>query len=256
MQIRILGCSGGIGAGLRTTSLLIDDDVLIDCGSGVGDLPLEELSRIRHIFLTHGHLDHIAFIPFLVDSILDDLVNDPITIHLQREILEMLREHIFNWQIWPDFSRLPDETNPVIKYEVITPEQQIVIGERLFEAIPVTHTQPAVGYRVQSADGGSFAFTGDTRSTDRFWEVLNTHPELNILIAECAYADHEEVLSQIAGHHRPSTLAEDLGKLQHRPELYITHQKPGEEEQIMRELKQLLNDWDPKSLQRGQLFEL
>lgn len=256
MQIRILGCSGGIGVGLRTTSILIDNNVLIDCGSGVGDLTLVELGKIRHIFLTHGHLDHIAFIPFLVDSVFEDLVNNPITIHLQRETLEMLREHIFNWQIWPDFAKLPDETNPVIKYEVITPEQQIVLGDRLFEAIPVTHTQPAVGYRVQSPDGGSFAFTGDTRNTDRFWEVLNTHPELNILIAECAYADHEEVLSQIAGHHRPSTLAEDLGKLQHHPELYITHQKPGEEEQIMRQLKKLLNDWEPKSLQRGQLFKL
>jgi hypothetical protein len=73
---------------------------------------------------------------------------------------------------------------------------------------------------------------------------------------ECAYADHEEVLSEIAGHHRPSTLAEDLGKLQHKPELYITHQKPGEEDQIMRELKLLLGEWVPKSLRQGQVFVL
>ena len=256
MQIRILGCSGGIGKDLRTTSILIDNDVLIDCGSGVGDLTLEELANIRHIFLTHGHLDHIAYIPFLVDSIFDELINNPITIHLQKETLEMLRNHIFNWQIWPDFARLPDENNPVIKYDVIAPEQSITLDERLFEAIPVTHTQPALGYRVESPDGGSFAFSGDTRNTDRFWEVLNTHPELNLLFVECAYADHEVQLSQIAGHHRPSTLAEDLGKLQHHPKLYITHQKPGEEEQIMHELKQLINDREPQILQSGQVFKI
>ena len=101
MQVRILGCSGGIGDGLRTTSILIDNDVLIDCGSGVGDLTLDELGKIKHIFLTHGHLDHIAFIPLLLDSVFDDLVSNPITIHLQAETLEMLTEHIFNWKIWP-----------------------------------------------------------------------------------------------------------------------------------------------------------
>jgi ribonuclease BN (tRNA processing enzyme) len=256
MQVRILGCSGGIGNGLRTTSILIDHDVLIDCGSGVGDLTLDELAGIRHIFLTHGHLDHIAFIPLLVDSAFDNLVGNPITIHLQAETLEMLTEHIFNWKIWPDFARLPEEDNPVMKYEVIKPGQQLELDGRLFEAIAVTHTQPAVGYRVQSPAGGSFAFTGDTRNTDHFWEVLNTHPELNLLFVECAYADHEVTLSQIAGHHRPSTLAEDLHKLQHHPELYITHHKPGGEEQIMNELRELLDDREPKSLQRGQVFEL
>jgi ribonuclease BN (tRNA processing enzyme) len=256
MQLRVLGCSGGIGSGLRTTSLLIDDDVLIDCGSGAGDLTLEELRGIRHIFLTHGHLDHIAFIPFLVDSVFDALVGNPLTVHLQIETLNVLRQHIFNWQIWPDFAKLFDEANPVIEYEVISPGQQITLKGRHIEVIPVTHTQPAVGYRVQAPGGGSFAFSGDTRNTDRFWEVLNAYPNLDLLIVECAYADHEEALSQIAGHHRPSTLVEDLRKLHHQPALYITHPKPSEEEQIMRELLALIDGRDPKMLRRGQIFKL
>ena len=49
MQIRVLGCSGSIAAGSRTTSFLLDDDVLIDAGTGVGDLTLDELARIDHI---------------------------------------------------------------------------------------------------------------------------------------------------------------------------------------------------------------
>jgi len=256
MKIRVLGCSGGIGPGLRTTSLLIDDDVLIDCGSGVGDLALDEQGRIKHIFLTHGHLDHIAFIPFLVDSAFDALVDNPITIHLLAETLDMLRQHIFNWQIWPDFAKLPDEENPVIQYDVITPGQQVKLDDRIIEAIPVTHTQPAVGYRIQSPLGGSFAFSGDTKSTDEFWTVLNNYSNLDVLMMECAYDDHEEALSQIAGHHRPSTLAEDLLKLKHHPELYITHHKPGEEAQIMSELAELVEGRELKALKRGKIFEL
>jgi ribonuclease BN (tRNA processing enzyme) len=234
----------------------VDSDVLIDCGSGVGDLTPDEMRGIRHIFLTHGHLDHITFIPFLVDSVFDALVDNPITIHLQEATLQMLREHIFNWQIWPDFAKLPDEANPVIKYDVITPGQQLSLNRRHIEVIPVTHTQPAVGYRIQESGGGSLAFSGDTRSTDRFWEVLNAYPDLDILFVECAYADHEEALSQIAGHHRPSTLAEDLRKLHHQPAVYITHHKPGEEEQIMRELSGLVQHRELKALRQGQVFEL
>ena len=67
MKIKILGCSGGIGGELRTTSMLVDGDILIDAGTGVGDLSIEELLAIDHIFITHSHLDHIAFIPLLLD---------------------------------------------------------------------------------------------------------------------------------------------------------------------------------------------
>ena len=53
MKLRILGCSGGIGGRhLRTTSMLADHDVLIDAGTGVGDLSLTELSLIDHIFIS------------------------------------------------------------------------------------------------------------------------------------------------------------------------------------------------------------
>ena len=40
MKLRILGCSGGISGDLRTTSMLLDHDVLIDAGTGVGDLSI------------------------------------------------------------------------------------------------------------------------------------------------------------------------------------------------------------------------
>ena len=256
MKIRVLGCSGGIGPDLRTTSILIDDDVLIDCGSGVGDLSMDEMSRIRHIFITHGHLDHIAFLPFLVDSAFETLVDNPITIHIQNETLSMLREYIFNWKIWPDFAKLPNEENPVIRYNVLTQCEDLIIDNRIFQAIPVTHTQKAVGYRVESASGNSFAITGDTKSTDQFWDVLNSYSSLDLLFIECAYPDHEKEISNIAGHHRPETLANDLNKLNHATELYIMHLKPGMEDQIISEIKGRLPNRVPKILKRGQVFSV
>ena len=68
MQIKVLGNSGGIGGSLRTTALLVDDDILIDAGTGAADLSIDEMLKIDHIFLTHSHLDHIACVPLLSDT--------------------------------------------------------------------------------------------------------------------------------------------------------------------------------------------
>ena len=113
MKLKILGCSGGISTNLRTTSMLLDNDVLIDAGTGVGDLSLTELSMIDHVFVTHSHLDHVACIPFLVDS--TNIMRDkPLTVHATEETLDILRQHLFNWKIWPDFTRIPDERQPYL----------------------------------------------------------------------------------------------------------------------------------------------
>ena len=64
-MIRVLGCSGSIAARCHTTSFLLDDDILIDAGTGVGELRLDELARINHILISHSHLDHILSIPLL-----------------------------------------------------------------------------------------------------------------------------------------------------------------------------------------------
>jgi len=62
MQIRVLGCSGSIGGECRTTAFLLDADVLIDAGTGVGDLTLDELCKVDHILISHSHLDHVLSI--------------------------------------------------------------------------------------------------------------------------------------------------------------------------------------------------
>ena len=109
MHIRILGCSGGIGAGSRTSAMLIDDDVLLDAGTGIGDLALDDLHSIRHVFLTHAHLDHIAGLPMLIDSIFTEEVDTPVTVYGRTETLKAIQDHLFNWVIWPDFADLPTQ---------------------------------------------------------------------------------------------------------------------------------------------------
>ena len=68
--------------------------------------------------------------------------------------------------------------------------------------IAVNHVVPAAGYRVQNGVG-CFAFSGDTTSNDAFWEALNRHDKLDLLIVESAFADEDRELSSKAHHYCP-----------------------------------------------------
>jgi 3',5'-cyclic-nucleotide phosphodiesterase len=100
---------------LRTTSFLVDSDILIDAGTGVGDLTLAELSQIDAIFITHSHLDHVASIPFLVDTV-GGMRSRPLVVYATRATTEILRNHLFNWAIWPEFSEIPTPEAPFLRY--------------------------------------------------------------------------------------------------------------------------------------------
>jgi ribonuclease BN (tRNA processing enzyme) len=206
MKVSVLGCSGGINQNVATTSFLVDDDILIDAGTGVGDLSLEEMRRIKHIFITHSHLDHIASIPLLADTLFDDLMGHPLTVYALPETIKALRDHIFNWTIWPNFTELPDKTNAVLKFKAMAAGSVYKLSGRDIEMISVNHTVPGVGYCIK-ADGKVFAFSGDTTSNDNFWASLNKYDSLDLLFVESAFADKDVELAKVAFHYCPQLLA-------------------------------------------------
>lgn len=253
MKLRILGCSGGIGGNARTTSMLLDHDVLIDAGTGVGGLSLAELSLIDHVFVTHSHLDHIACIPLLMDSV-GSMRDKPLTVHATGATLEILRQHVFNWKIWPDFTQVPNAQQPFLRYHAIHLGQAVDLGGRRITALPANHVVPAVGFQIDSGTS-SLVFSGDTTTNDAFWEKVNLIGNLQHLIIETAFPNSEQEVAMLSKHYCPSMLAEDLLKLRLEPEIYITHLKPGEVDRIMQEIGECVRGVTPGMLQNGQVFE-
>ncbi len=116
MKVRVLGCSGAIARDCRTTSFLVDQDVLIDAGTGVGELTRDDMLRIEHVFLTHSHLDHVAGLPLMVDTMACDRIGRPVHVHALPQTIAALRAHVFNGVIWPDFSCLPSPDMPLVRF--------------------------------------------------------------------------------------------------------------------------------------------
>ncbi|MGC2048596.1 MAG: 3',5'-cyclic-nucleotide phosphodiesterase [Gallionella sp.] len=253
MKLRVLGCSGGIGGNLRTTSFLLDHDVLIDAGTGVGELSLAELCLIDHIFVTHSHLDHIACIPMLLDSVWM-MREHPITIYAIGETLEILKQHVFNWKIWPDFSEIPSAQQPSMLYQSIELGKTVVLNGRNITAIPANHVVPAVGYHLDSGTA-SLVFTGDTTTNNALWKAVNKIENLRYLIIESAFSNSEKEMAVLSKHLCPSLLSAELNKFKRDAEVFITHLKPGEMELTMQEIEDSVRGIRPQMLLNNQEFE-
>ena len=254
MKVRVLGCSGGIGTQRRTTSLLVDNDILVDAGTGVGDLDLAAMLAIDHLFLTHSHLDHITALPLMLDTV-GNQRNTPFVVHALAETIDILKTHIFNHKVWPDFTQIPTPEAPFLKFEPLLLDTPNVIGGRRFQAIPVDHTVPAVGYII-SGDHASLAFSGDTGPTVGFWRALNQCQDIKDIIIETTFLDQDREICELSRHLCPALLTEELKKIEQPARLWITHLMPGQEAEIVEEIRQQNPHLTFHILARDDSFEL
>jgi ribonuclease BN (tRNA processing enzyme) len=257
MNIRVLGCSGAIASGSRTTAFLIDHDVLVDAGTGVGDLSLAELAAIDHILISHSHLDHVLAIGLLADSVLRERAaqgRGPIQVHALPDTLAALRTHIFNGVIWPDFTRLPSPEQPTLQLQPIAVGQQLQLGGKTFEVLSAAHTVPAVGFALQGPQGW-WVYTGDTGPNPALWQRLRHLPVAHLVI-ETAFANDECALAHLSQHLCPKTLAQELAQLPGSAHVHITHIKPGDVEAVMAEVQAINTPHRIAPLVAGQVLVL
>ena len=242
MQVRVLGCSGAIAKNCRTTSFLVDHDLLVDAGTGVGDLTLDEMASIDDVLLTHSHLDHIVALPLMIDAVASRR-SQPLRVHAQRATIDALRIHVFNDVIWPDFAAIPSTEAPFVSFHEIVVGQTLQLGTlgKHIEVLPAVHSVPACGFAIRHASGGPhWVFSGDTERNPSFWQRVN-QLEVAMLIIETAFCNRDQVLAQRSLHLSPTSLANELAQIcttQQYP-IYITYTKPAETAEIMSEIAPL-----------------
>lgn len=237
MIIKVLGSSGAEYPGFNPPAFMIDGKLLLDAGTIGSKLTVREQSAIKHILITHSHLDHIKGIPFLADNIIMTSGRHSVTLYGIPETLASLSKNLLNDTIWPDFTKISASIEPVLKLRQITPAKAFRVGDYTIRAHRVNHTVPAVGYVVSDNKGKTLLYTGDTGPTDEIWK---TRGRPDAVIVEVSFPNAMEALARKTGHMTPALLLAELAKMKTPPgRIFITHPKPQYIKQIRKEIARL-----------------
>ena len=239
MKFRVLGSFGGDSPDCRMTSFLIDDTVAIDAGAITRALSISEQRALRHVVITHTHMDHTSTLPFLIENSFG-ASEEPVSIYCSKRGLAGVRRHLFNNDTWPDFTRIPNHMYPSVRFQEIEIERPFVItglssGDLEITAVEVTHIVPTTGLLIRQGSS-SVIFTSDTGPTDRIWQVANETDDLAAIITECSFPNSLQAVADVSLHLTPATLGDELAKLRREVPVFLYHFKPPYVDELRREL--------------------
>jgi len=253
MEWHVLGSFGGSSPTCRMTSFLINGELALDAGSITQALPLDAQRRIRHIVLTHSHLDHTASIPFLVENTFGQQ-REALEILVTPQVLHTVKLHLFNNDTWPDFTRIPNDLLPALRLVQVEPRVPFSANSLQLTPIPVRHTVPTHGYLVED-EGGAVLFTSDTGPTKEVWEVANRTPALRAVIVEVSFPSRMQSVADISLHLTPTTLAAELAKLERDVAVYLYHLKPAYVDELRQELAATRFPHPVEELRQGDVYK-
>jgi cAMP phosphodiesterase len=251
MEIKVLGCYGGMDGRHGLTSLLVNDVLAVDAGAITDALSFEEQRRITDVIITHSHLDHTSSLPFLIDNTFGTQER-PLRIFGHTSVLNDLRKHVFNDVSWPDFSRLPSPDKPTMEYVELPVGRMTRIG--LLEVTPVwvNHLVPTTGLII-TENGRSWVHSSDTADTTEIWERTNKLADPRLIFLECSYPNRFAELAEASKHLTPEGVGRQLARLKRRIPVRIYHVKPSYLDEIVKELQDLGHP-DLKLLQQGEIY--
>lgn len=232
----------------------MDDCVLVDAGTVGGALTVAEQVEIRHALISHAHLDHIAGLAFLTDTLAMVAPQRQVLVSSIAPVIESLRVHAFNDALWPNFTTIPSGSSPVLGFRSLVEEGEARVGELWVTPVPVEHTVPTTGYVIHDGETG-FVYSGDTGPTERLWRVAREMRGLKALIVETAFPNRLDALARVSGHLTPEMLRREIDKMPPDIPIWIFHIKP----QLFQETAEQLATIDPTrihTLEQGKTYSL
>lgn len=246
MKLDVLGCCGGAAPGQSPTSYVVNGRIAIDAGNIASRLSLDAQSRVRHLLLTHAHLDHLRELVLFLDNTFGR-TPEPVVIHGLPPVLDALRAHCFNGHLWPDLLSLDP---PPARLEEVLPGASKVLEGLEITPVPSFHGVPATGYLLRDGGGADPDASGspppptvvvatDTGYEPAYFEGLASRDRLDVLLIETSFPERLADLANRSYHLTPGLLESGLRVvLDRHPDLrvYVTHLKPPYRDEIRAEL--------------------
>ena len=241
MRLQLLPSVTGASASSlqHHTSILVNDSICLDAGS-IGfhhDLKLQH--RVRHLFLSHSHIDHLASLPTFLDTQFGTF-EEGVNLYAGEEVVQCLREDIFNDRLWPDFIRISqDGPKPLLKLMPLLPGVPVEVDGVRITPVALDHLVPTVGFILEEGDTAA-AFVSDTGPTEEIWQRCRELKGLKTVMVESAFPEELSWLAEAAEHLTPKLLEAELAKLD-RPDcrLLAVHLKPSHRDVLVTELAAL-----------------
>jgi 3',5'-cyclic-nucleotide phosphodiesterase len=239
MRLRVLGAYGASDATHNLTGYVIEDRIAVDAGTLTSKLTLAQQSRIETVFLTHAHADHMRDLPHLIHNRFHQNA-PPLVVVASKEVMQHLRDYVFNGEIWPDFEKFisPETGKPAVQYKALQPGKRWELNGVAFTAVNVSHSVSAAGVVVELG-GEAMAFTGDTGPTKEIWKRATATPGLKAIITEASFPNDYHQLAIDSGHLSPELLAKELTKFDADVPVYASHRKLPYERKIESEIKNI-----------------
>lgn len=240
MKITLIPSSvdGGKNPSLHfLTSYRINDTVVLDAGCvGLWGTPQQQ-AQIRHLLISHSHLDHVASLPIFLDNVYG-LQAEPVVIHGSEAVLDSLRRDFFNGRVWPEFAQLAALQPPLIKLATLESGRSLDLEGLRITPLAVDHAVPTLGFLVEDTDS-AVIFSSDTGPTEAIWQHANLARNLQAVFLEASFPSSMEALALLAGHLTPALFAREAQKLTKQVRMIAVHLKPKYREQVAAELQAL-----------------
>ncbi len=251
MRIEVLGAYGGESKGSRMTCLLVNGVVALDAGSLSQALPIDRQVGVRAIVLTHSHMDHTCSLPFFVENVYGKR-EGAIEVYASAATIDAIRKHLFNNATWPDFTRIPNQLVPALRFHELREGVPVEIAGATFTPVPVNHLVPTFGFLIEQ-DGSAVLWSSDTGPTERLWQLANGAAGLAALCIDTSFDNSMQVIADLSLHLTPRTLSRELEKLRRKVPVLVHHLKPPCIRAIRREVRALHNP-DLDFLEQGRTY--
>ncbi|ABB44208.1 metal dependent phosphohydrolase [Sulfurimonas denitrificans DSM 1251] len=235
--IKVLGAQGGRSKDSFTTSIMVTKNTVIDAGNIMQALD-RDAKNINKIFFSHSHLDHIVDSAFLIDNSFATR-EEPLYLYGLPQTIKALKKHLFNSEIWPDFSEinLINTKTPSVVYVELELYKKYELEEGVsLTPLEANHTVECCGYLIEGKKG-SILFSGDTFKNPKLWDIINSNESIKALIIDVSFPNKLTKIAQHSKHLTPHFLREELELLKRKDvKIYINHLKPFYHEEIIEEL--------------------
>lgn len=216
------------------TSYIVNDAIAIDAGAiGFYQGPIEQAS-IRHVFLSHSHIDHIASLPLFLENVAG-FYPTPVTVYANEAVQESLRLDVFNGRVWPNFLELTHETGRFVNMATLTPGETVEAAGLRITPIAVNHVVPTLGFILEDAKS-AVVISSDTGPTEQIWEIARQTPNLKAVFLECTFPNDLENLAARSKHLTPAGFFNEMKKLPGDAMFFAIHLRARCRDQVSREL--------------------